>query len=900
MRREGFFRVSEPYFSNLPQGGILPEIVVDPNGQYSGPSEWTTTFYDAYGRLSSQQLPSGKSIKTTYTPGKPITTVDDGYQKVTTTLDARGNIAELNDANGTIKYTYHPTGGLLSSNFEGHVVKVEYDGWGRKVSLNDPSVGDFSYVYDTYGQLLEETGPSGTTSYQYNALGQLTYKSQQGENTQLSTDYTYTSDSQQLSTQTTVDGIYNETHSYGFTYDDYQRPKTRKEENGYARFEQEFTYDALGRVDTEQRSAEYKGSGQNNIIIAHDYATNGMLVGLQENQKDLWRLKTHNARGQATQIILGNNISQNRSYDALGYLEAIDEGTALNLSLKYNKKQGVLTGRTHNGATESFQYDQRNRVTRIQKGLNVHTQKYDSRGRILDNSQLGEYQYSAGKNYVLDSIVLNAAGVKYYTEHAKQTVAYNMDRKAVSVHEVGFGRADFAYNADMQRIHAWYGGEEEALEDRTYEKHYSSLFPAEITKNNETGKTDIVHYIGGDAYTAPMAKINDTMHYLHRDHLGSILAISDSSGAVVEERQFGAWGEVDFFKKNGQEADFSESILPRGFTGHEHFAEITLIHMNGRMYDPLMHRFLSPDNYIQDPYNTQSYDRFGYVWNNPLILTDPSGEIIETAALALQTLKFITAAFNLYSLGNNIFGRGNYSFTFGSNGQPYVGGNVPVNNSTPFSSGIKNVFLSNAPNCPDCFKENFFKLIRGFYKGIFGGQVESHQLSESGDILGSQKINEKIEIQLTHLETYANSLSIIPGFSLAESFSKASEGDALGAATSLGMAALDLGTGGTASTAKTSAKVAARGVSVIGPRSTYREFAKKIGANFLNVTDEAWTMQKNMTFLRGVVKRGDDVIFAGKFNPTKLNSKSVLAKEINYLERHGYKWSDNYSKLIKQ
>ena len=119
--------------------------------------------------------------------------------------------------------------------------------------------------------------------------------------------------------------------------------------------------------------------------------------------------------------------------------------------------------------------------------------------------------------------------------------------------------------------------------------------------------------------------------------------------------------------------------------------------MNGRMYDPMMHRFLSPDNYIQNPYDTRSYDRFGYVWNNPLMLTDPSGEFIETAALALQTLKFITAAFNLYNLGNNIFGWGNYSFTFGPNGQPYVGGNVPVNNSTPFSGGIKNVFLSNAP-----------------------------------------------------------------------------------------------------------------------------------------------------------------------------------------------------------
>ena len=159
----------------------------------------------------------------------------------------------------------------------------------------------------------------------------------------------------------------------------------------------------------------------------------------------------------------------------------------------------------------------------------------------------------------------------------------------------------------------------------------------------------------GDAYTAPVAKINDEIHYLHRDYLGSILAISDSSGAVVEERQFGAWGEVDFFKKNGQEADFSESILPRGFTGHEHFTEIALIHMNGRMYDPQLKRFLSPDNFISDPYDTRSYDRFAYVWQNPLMNNDPSGEIIGAIVIG-AIIGALTAAIQGGNLGDILLG----------------------------------------------------------------------------------------------------------------------------------------------------------------------------------------------------------------------------------------------------
>jgi hypothetical protein len=48
--------------------------------------------------------------------------------------------------------------------------------------------------------------------------------------------------------------------------------------------------------------------------------------------------------------------------------------------------------------------------------------------------------------------------------------------------------------------------------------------------------------------------------------------------------------------------------------------------MNGRLYDAKLHRFLQPDNYVQDPSNTQNYNRYSYVLNNPLKYTDPSGE----------------------------------------------------------------------------------------------------------------------------------------------------------------------------------------------------------------------------------------------------------------------------------
>jgi len=78
----------------------------------------------------------------------------------------------------------------------------------------------------------------------------------------------------------------------------------------------------------------------------------------------------------------------------------------------------------------------------------------------------------------------------------------------------------------------------------------------------------------------------------------------------------------------------------RGFTGHEHLDMFSLIHMlseaksreqseagNGRIYDPEISRFLSPDPVIQDPYSMLNYNRYTYCLNNPLKYTDPSGYV---------------------------------------------------------------------------------------------------------------------------------------------------------------------------------------------------------------------------------------------------------------------------------
>ena len=160
-------------------------------------------------------------------------------------------------------------------------------------------------------------------------------------------------------------------------------------------------------------------------------------------------------------------------------------------------------------------------------------------------------------------------------------------------------------------------------------------------------------------------------------HLGSILAITDADGDVIEERQFGAWGLVDKFLDNssGGMVFNHQSLLGRGYTGHEHFFEVSLIHMNGRMYDAQLGRFLSPDNYIQEPFNTQNYNRYGYVLNNPLMYTDPSGELFGGEGGGL----FGSILGGLIWLGKAIFG-GHDATPYDNQGSYQNAAPAPTNN----------------------------------------------------------------------------------------------------------------------------------------------------------------------------------------------------------------------------
>ena len=171
---------------------------------------------------------------------------------------------------------------------------------------------------------------------------------------------------------------------------------------------------------------------------------------------------------------------------------------------------------------------------------------------------------------------------------------------------------------------------------KTSRKYYAGAYEKTVTVGGDTVERvrigdSVVHVRTTPAGMMPTAE--SVFEYVHRDHLGSVEAVTDQAGNELVVLGHDPYGERRKPDWTGQltKAEIETLLgahgerISRGFTRHEHLDRTGLIHMNGRMYDPRLGRFLSPDPIVGDPTSSQSWNLYSYVGNNPLSYVDPTG-----------------------------------------------------------------------------------------------------------------------------------------------------------------------------------------------------------------------------------------------------------------------------------
>jgi RHS repeat-associated protein len=295
-----------------------------------------------------------------------------------------------------------------------------------------------------------------------------------------------------------------------------------------------------------------------------------------------------------------------------------NNGAIRNYGYSFNSATGNLMSRSGMASqTETFAYDDLYRLTTA----GATTMTYQSNGNIDTKTGLGKYTYaehSAGPHAVTS--VENTAGL---LNTAGQEIEYSLFNRATTIIDTLGGniyKLDIAYGPDRERIKT------ELRENGVLRK--TVIFNGNYERVTKGDTITHLYYIGGGdglcgIYVKQLkgtAVLKDGMYYAHTDHLGSLAIITDASGNIVQQAVFDPWGVRTFVTKD------PTLVFDRGFTGHEHLDEFGLINMNARLYDPVLGRFLSPDPIVQFPDYSQSYNRYSYAFNNPLMFTDPSGE----------------------------------------------------------------------------------------------------------------------------------------------------------------------------------------------------------------------------------------------------------------------------------
>jgi len=657
------------YISKEIRYDVLGRKVKESEPYYEGESasQWNTIEYDEYSRPKKATAFTGKIVETEYTKNtvKATETNANGRFKKQT-FDALGNITSTEDKGGVIEFKYNAAGETIEAKYGSNVVTTKYDAWGRKIEFHDPSNGLYRYEYHHgFGLLTKEISPKGYKEYLYNDKGQLIRQIEKANNgtTDKQIEFSYNDKGMILSKKGVSKG-----KSFGssIAYDSYGRVISSIEEGFGKKYERKnVQYDKLNRVSSYEKSLT--SSGKTTHVVIENVFDNwsGELYELKDRKTDktLWKMYLTNAKGQVVLAQLGNSGIHN-TYDANGFLSNVRHGSInpnqsqnqnptdiLNISYSFNAIKNELNSRNTTGALnilERFVYDDNNRLvnwTNPRTG-ELHHNVYDKQGRIIENDQLGKIKFeNKNKVYQPTGMSLNEKGAELLKNNLIQKIEYNENNDPVFIDGVK-GDVRFEYGLTAMRQMMTFGGEflsENASQNETshgkFTRFYSEDGSFEVTLDHQSGKEKHILYIGGNPYESEIIFVKDfkeekgSYKFLHKDYLGSILAISDEEGNKLEQRHYDAWGNLTHLQiGNGEVITDPEQIakaqllLDRGYTSHEHLWEVGIIHMNGRLYDPLLRRFLNADENIQDPHNTQNYNKYGYVFNNPLMYNDPSGE----------------------------------------------------------------------------------------------------------------------------------------------------------------------------------------------------------------------------------------------------------------------------------
>lgn len=601
----------------------------------------TTYLYDSIGRIytvtapSDQNRPTGSVTQYRYN-GLSTAITDPNNRTTTKTNNVLGKLVSVADPNtSTVTYGYdtfdnlkliartNPNGGAMIRN------TAQYDIRGNRFQMRDPDMGTWQFSYDGLGEMTSMTDSvSNVTSMTYDLLGRPVTRNDSDFLRSWTWDARWIGALAEVQTKTSSGSVYYN-RSYG--YNSFGGVRSDTQSIGGVGYTTNYGFDRLGRVN--------QITYPNQLTVAVGYNSYGAEVSITNGTATLWAANAWDERNHVYQETLGNRAIVNGVYRdaAVGTIRSIlagpNGGTATaNLAYNWDAKGNTQKRINYNTAgvqTETFAYDL---VDRLQSDVVTNPSTptanvsftQDALGNLTSKSDLGSYTYSGTPPHQVTQIGgtsyrYSAAGDERQVLNGSVVLRnYNWTQqhqlKAVS--DTSAGSASFQYGTDGELVQRQtvQGGSSTTVQ-------YLGDGLADSLSNG-TWRNYILAPTGPVAMVVQTGSGPGTVQYLQKDNQGSIIAVTDASGSVIQKYVYDTVGRRTItYTASG----YSGILTDRGYTGHIQIDSLNLVHMGGRVYDPVRARFLSPDPIIHDFGNLQTLNPYSYVFNNPMSYVDPTG-----------------------------------------------------------------------------------------------------------------------------------------------------------------------------------------------------------------------------------------------------------------------------------
>jgi RHS repeat-associated protein len=600
---------------------------------------WTTNSYDLADRLTQISRPvsdSDSTLQYTYLYYEGLTSrvVDAQSKQSTKIVNALGELARSTDHDGyyqAFDYDAFSAPKRVQDSAGNTLQSSTYNLRGMLTARTDMDMGTWTFTPNALGEVVSQIDAKNQTStFGFDLLGRLTTRTE-AEGTSTWTWGT----SAAAKNIGLLSGISGPGYSEAYTYTQYSEPTIRVITAGGATYQFNYSWNAQGKLYTLKYPVSTSGY---RLEVRHNYQ-NGVLQRISDHALPttvFWTANANDASNRITQETLNNGLVTNRSTDAVtGWLKSIQTGVGGGggvQSLAYEwDKVGNLKQRkdiNQSSLTEDFFYDNLYRLDYSNRnGVENLNLAYDALGNITSKSDVGSYTYHAAKKH---QVISTSNGWSFsYDNNGNMisgrgaTLTWTSYNYAASIAN-GSNTSTFDYTPDRQY---W-----RQVSNYTSGGTATTIYAGGLFEKVTTSAgTDYRHFIKAGGSTIIVSRQStgtNSFHYVTSDHLGSSSAVTNSAGGILVNSSFDAFGKRRGSNWSGSPSagDWTAiaSTTRRGYTDHTMLDNLGLIHMNGRVQDPLLGRFVSADPSLPGV-STQDFNRYTYVRNNPLSLADPTG-----------------------------------------------------------------------------------------------------------------------------------------------------------------------------------------------------------------------------------------------------------------------------------